>query len=96
MKMNFFTRLAFSSLFITMSVLPAISQSIKYNGEIETGVVVHTKFATSQKCGIYLKFGYTYQSATQSWEWYADGIKHAGSERYNAGGFSTTIGFRFN
>lgn len=190
--MNFFTRLAFSSLFITMSVLPAISQSVKYNGEIETGVVVHTKFATnqinaatthgvyfespqlfigagaaigwnihadfynkvypvygdirkdfsinrrftafidakagysfegdstdmlgdcgltygfycypsiglkfatSQKCGIYLKFGYTYQSATQSWEWYGDGIKHAGSERYNAGGFSTTIGFRFN
>ncbi|MDE6638385.1 MAG: hypothetical protein K2K32_09165 [Muribaculaceae bacterium] len=191
MKMKLSTRLVLSSLVIMISALPALSQSIKYNGDIETGVVVHTKFATNQinaatshgiyftspqlfigagaaigwninaefyrkvypiygdirkdfsinnrftffidakagysfqgdsidvlgdcgltygfycypslglriatskKCGLYLKCGYTYQNATKSWEWYADGIKFAGSERYNAGGFSASIGFSF-
>lgn len=191
MKTNLSTRLAFSALSIMMSGFPAISQSIKYNGDIEAGVVVPTKFATAQvnaatthgayftspqlfigagaaigwnihpefynkvypvyvdfrkdftinnrfsafidakagysfqgdqtysdsdsglnygfyccpslglkfatspKCGIYLKFGYVYQSATLSWELFGNGY-HAGSERHNAGGLSTTIGFRFN
>ncbi|MDE5997089.1 MAG: hypothetical protein K2G77_02640 [Muribaculaceae bacterium] len=191
MKKEFSTRLVFSFLFIMMSVHPALSQSVKYNGDIEAGVVIHTKFATnqinaatthgiyfanpqlfigagaaigwninaefynkvypiygdirkdftinsrltafidakagysfqgdstyidcdcglnygfycypslglkidtSQKCGLYLKLGYTYQNATRSWKWYADGIKYADSERYDAGGLSATIGFSF-
>ena len=191
MKMKLSTRLVLSSLLIMISALPALSQSIKYNGDIETGVVVHTKFATNQinaatshgiyftspqlfigagaaigwninaefyrkgypiygyirkdcsinnrftffidakagysfqgdstdvvgggdlnygfycypslglristskNCGLYLKCGYTYQNATKSWELYGDGIKFAGSERYNVGGFSASIGFSF-
>lgn len=53
------------------------------------------RFAIGQQYGIYLKLGYSYQNATQSYLWYANEHKFEGSDRYNAGGFSASIGFSF-
>ena len=53
------------------------------------------RFAIGQQYGIYLKLGYSYQNATHSYLWYANEHKIEGSDRYNAGGFSASIGFSF-
>lgn len=53
------------------------------------------RLAIGQEYGLYIKVGYTYQDATHSHLWYADGYKHEGSRRYNAGGFSASLGFSF-
>lgn len=190
MKTNSYFRIALSSLLIIMASLPALSQSIKYNGDIEAGVVVprkyaiaqinaatthgvyfsksllfvgagaaigwnidaefwekvypvygdirkdfiinrrlttfidakagyafegdHTgtlgggikyglycypslglRFTINQTYGVYIKLGYTYQSVTSFSDVYGPGIPIADNERYNAGGFSATIGFSF-
>lgn len=191
MKMNLSCRIAISSLFIIMTSLSSLSQSIKYNGDIETSFVVPGKFATAQinaatthgvyfskprlfvgagaaigwnidaefwnkvypvygdirkdftinkrlitfidakagysfqggwsgnisdsgvdygfycypsiglrfatnqKCGLYLKLGYTYQAATLSYGYGVNDKWMSGCSRHNAGGFSATIGFSF-
>ena len=56
---------------------------------------VGVKVKTSDCCGLYLKIGYTYQHASLSHLWYASGEKIDGSENYNAGGFSVSLGFSF-
>ena len=53
------------------------------------------RFATSRQCGIYLKLGYTYQEATESYFWATNGNIDKGNTQYNAGGFSASIGFSF-
>ena len=50
---------------------------------------------TSERCGIYLKVGYTYQEATLSYLSFTDEYGHNGSKKYNAGGFSFSLGFSF-
>ena len=53
------------------------------------------RFAIDQRYGVYLKVGYTCQNAIQSYLWYADGHIFEGSQKYNAGGFSASLGFSF-
>lgn len=49
------------------------------------------RFATSERCGLMLNIGYTYQNATFK---YLMGDVN-GKQRYNAGGFTASIGFYF-
>ncbi|MDE5850431.1 MAG: hypothetical protein K2H38_09835 [Muribaculaceae bacterium] len=53
------------------------------------------RFAIGEQYGLYLKVGYTYQNATDYYLWWADGHKFEGSHKYNAGGFSASLGFSF-
>ena len=53
------------------------------------------RFAIDQRYGVYLKVGYTCQNATESYLSYADGHIFEGSHKYNAGGFSASLGFSF-
>lgn len=52
------------------------------------------RLAVFNRFGIFLKVGYTYQAATESYLWYGV-TKHEGKDKYNSGGFSTSIGLSF-
>ncbi|MDE7348006.1 MAG: hypothetical protein K2N48_14845 [Muribaculaceae bacterium] len=56
---------------------------------------VGLRVKTSERCGIYLKVGYTYQDATLSHISHTEGELIEGSKKYNAGGFSVSLGFSF-
>lgn len=94
----------------SISFLPSLSQSIKYNGDIDVGIVSTRKFtdygfycypsagvkmALNQKYALYLKLGYTYQSATFYYGYGVSGQWLQGSRHHNAGGVSATLGFTF-
>lgn len=50
---------------------------------------------TSERCGIYLKVGYTYQDATLTYMERSNTSSDGNSQKYNAGGFSVSVGFSF-
>ena len=56
---------------------------------------VGLRVRTSDRCGIYLKIGYTYQHTIFSYFIIGPGIIHEGNRKYNTGGFSASLGFSF-